>query len=114
MTEYDGLDVDELLDEIEADVVEGYPRDKKKVDALINRVGILDRAIAIANEYHDGHFALMKFTTNWRFCFGTPMLNHMTIVDATYVGNTMEEAIEKAIKQEPLLVSGNGFRVVDN
>lgn len=69
----------------------------------------LDRAIAIANEYHNGHFTLFRFTTNWRFCFGTPMFDHFTsvgFVDETFDGKTMDEAIEKAIKQEPLLVSG--------
>src|SRR5664280_2212651 len=84
-----------------------------EVDALIYRVGILDRAIAIANEYHDGHFVLMKFTTNWRFCFGTPALTPTMIALELFDGKTAEEAIEKAIKQEPLLVSGKVVRESD-
>jgi len=32
-----------------------------------------DMCVNLANEKHDGHFTVMKFTTNWRACFGTPM-----------------------------------------
>lgn len=32
---------------------------------------ILQKLIEIANKEYDGHFTLMKFTTDWRCCFGT-------------------------------------------
>lgn len=31
----------------------------------------MNQVIKIANEEFDGHFTLMKFTTNWRLTFGT-------------------------------------------
>lgn len=32
---------------------------------------LLNKVTDYANEYFDGHFTLMKFTTNWRACYGT-------------------------------------------
>jgi len=57
----------------------------------------LQKLIDIANKEYDGHFTLMKFTTDWRCCFGT--IND-AIVNSYYMahGNTMEEAIENCIK----------------
>lgn len=53
----------------------------------------LQKLIEIANKEYDGHFTLLKFTTNWRCCFGT--------VDgiqglSSYMahGETLEEAVE--------------------
>ncbi len=56
----------------------------------------LQELIDIANKEYDGHFTLMKFTTDWGCCFGT-LENRM---DSYYMahGKTMEEAIEKCIK----------------
>ena len=48
---------------------------------------------ARANKYHDGHFTLLKFTTNWRCQFGTcECIKYMP------VGDTMVEAIAAAIE----------------
>lgn len=56
--------------------------------------------IDIANSEYDGHFTLMKFTTNWRCCFGTveeydrldnPQIEQMA------KGKTMEIAIRNCI-----------------
>ena len=60
---------------------------------------LLKILIHIANESHDGHFTVMKFTTNWRVCFGTPegreeRTNNMS------VGKTLEEAALIAIEHE--------------
>ncbi|NYE57112.1 hypothetical protein [Carboxydothermus ferrireducens] len=50
----------------------------------------------IAWEEYDGHYMLLKFTTNWRCCFGTIYVdNPNTMVMAG--GRTPEEAIRKAI-----------------
>lgn len=35
------------------------------------RVNKLQKLIDIANKEYDGHFTLMKFTGDWRCCFGT-------------------------------------------
>jgi hypothetical protein len=43
----------------------------------------------------DGHFTVMKFTTNWRVMFGTPG-DRFDIEDA-YVGRTFTEAASRAI-----------------
>jgi hypothetical protein len=29
-----------------------------------------------ARLHYDGHFTVMRFTTNWRVCFGTPIEIH--------------------------------------
>lgn len=57
----------------------------------------MDKLIDIANDKYDGHFTLMKFTTNWRCCFGTvdDAINyHQHMAE----GKTMQEAIDNCIK----------------
>lgn len=58
---------------------------------------MLERLIEIANRNYDGHFTLMKFTSNWRCCFGT-ITERMEISNMAE-GKTMDEAIEKCIEQ---------------
>lgn len=57
---------------------------------------VISRLEAMAKEIADGHFTVMRFTTNWRVCFGTPM-NRCDICDM-FVAPTFEEAAEKAIQ----------------
>ena len=63
-------------------------------------------AIRIANKKYDGHFTMMKFTTNYSFCFGTvawsPDLDKWyESVGRMYRGATPDEAMLKAIRAEP-------------
>lgn len=53
----------------------------------------------IANACFDGHFTLMKFTTNWRCCFGTPNLRED--IDRMAEGKTAQEAVLKALTTAP-------------
>lgn len=57
---------------------------------------ILQKLIKIANKEYDGHFTLMKFTTDWGCCFGTLDNTHMTSYKMSH-GKTMGEAIKKCI-----------------
>lgn len=56
----------------------------------------LQKLIDIANKEYDGHFTLMKFTGDWRCCFGT-LGNGMDSYHMAH-GKTMEKAIENCIK----------------
>lgn len=56
----------------------------------------LQKLVDIANKEYDGHFTLMKFTTDWGCCFGTLDDTHMTSYKMSH-GNTMNEAIKKCI-----------------
>lgn len=58
----------------------------------------LQELIDIANKEYDGHFTLMKFTTDWGCCFGTIYDG----LESYYMahGKTMEEAIENCIKNK--------------
>jgi len=49
----------------------------------------------IANEKFDGHFTVMKFTTNWRVGFGT--VNERSEIAALPSGETFAQAAIKAI-----------------
>lgn len=49
----------------------------------------------IADRKYDGHFTIMKFTTNWRFCFGTA--SGRKDISQMAEGKTMEEAILNGI-----------------
>lgn len=55
----------------------------------------LQKLIEIANEEYDGHFMLMKFTTNWRCCFDT--LDKCMKSYYMACGETMDEAIDNCI-----------------
>lgn len=57
---------------------------------------MLQKLIDIANKEYDGHFTLMKFTTDWGCCFGTLDNTHMTSYKMSH-GKTMSEAIRKCI-----------------
>ena len=54
----------------------------------------LQKLINIANKEYDGHFTLMKFTTDWGCCFGTLDDTRMTSYKMSH-GKTMSEAIKK-------------------
>ena len=68
---------------------------------------LLNEMICIADTFYDGHFTILKFTTNWRADFGTPF--HDDIVEDTSdgfqpvgfrsfkEGKTVTEAMTKAI-----------------
>lgn len=56
----------------------------------------LQKLIDIANKEYDGHFTLMKFTTDWGCCFGTLDDTHVASYKMSH-GNTMSEAIKKCI-----------------
>ncbi len=74
-------------------------------------MNLLELATRIAKARHGGHFTLMKFTTNYRFCFGTvawsiDLEEWYKNVAAMYVGDTLDEAIARAIVGE-LTVPGS-------
>lgn len=56
----------------------------------------LQKLIDIADKEYDGHFTLMKFTTDWGCCFGTLDDTRMTSYKMAH-GNTMSEAIKRCI-----------------
>ncbi len=49
----------------------------------------------LAKKHSDGHFTIMRFTTNWRVVFSTP--TDRDDISEMPVGKTVEEAIQKAI-----------------
>lgn len=58
---------------------------------------IFKKCIEHANKKYDGHFTLMKFTTNWRFCFGT-ILEPLPSTEFMAEGKTPEEAMRKGLE----------------
>lgn len=62
----------------------------------LNKEFLLEHVQEIANSDFDGHFTLMKFTTNWKACFGTPEERHL--IDQMATGKTMEEALLEALR----------------
>jgi hypothetical protein len=59
----------------------------------------MEKLILIANYKYSGHFTLMKFTTNWRCCFGT-MLESLQGTQYMAEGKTMQEAINNCIDED--------------
>ena len=60
---------------------------------------IKKQMLEIAEKEYDGHYTLMKFTTNYRFCFGTLMDVNPLTTTRMAKGKTEEEAIENGIKE---------------
>ena len=64
--------------------------------SFLNTIAACSR---MANENYDGHFTLLKFTTNWRCCFGTPSeINHNFTAEMAE-GKTPDEAMAKAMEK---------------
>lgn len=66
---------------------------------------ILRLAETVAKERYNGHFTLLRFTTNWRFCFDTIEFSSdpkewRENINKMYEGKTMESAILKALADE--------------
>ncbi|MDW4457944.1 hypothetical protein QI052_09085 [Staphylococcus saprophyticus] len=59
---------------------------------------------AYANKYYDGHFTVMKFTTNYRVAFGTIHANNYHELREEIArmaeGKSLESACENCIKNE--------------
>ena len=49
----------------------------------------------VADEKHDGHLTILKFTTNWRIAFATPAEREQ--IDKMTVGSSFAEAAQKAL-----------------
>lgn len=58
----------------------------------------LEKVIDIAKEEYDGHFTLMRFTTNWRFIFGTLVNDEEIFLMES--AKTLDEILDKAIKNK--------------
>ena len=56
---------------------------------------VLESLQTIADRYFDGHFTVMKFTTNWRVGFGTP--NNREGIRDMHDGKTLMDAYKAAI-----------------
>ncbi|MCK4204257.1 hypothetical protein J3U99_05710 [Brucella pituitosa] len=58
-------------------------------------IDTFDKLVKIANSEHDGHLAILKFTTNWRVGFVTPEDREM--ISEMAVGDTFAEAATHAL-----------------
>ena len=63
---------------------------------------IWDKCVEHANKYYDGHLTLLKFTTNWRFCFGTfhpaDYKEGYQLIELMAVGKSAEEAMCEGLR----------------
>jgi hypothetical protein len=62
-------------------------------------VRLLLQLVNYANQHHDGHLTIMKFTTNWRVTFGTVVEDYGVAKDSIEMeaGRTLCEAIKHAL-----------------
>lgn len=58
----------------------------------------LEKVIDVAKEEYGGHFTLMRFTTNWRFIFGT--LGNDEEMFLMESAKTLDEILDKAIENK--------------
>lgn len=71
-----------------------FIRDMEKMD-LVQAMTVADY---ISKEKYDGHYTLLAFTSECRFCFGTLDKISYNTTSLMAKGKTVEEAIENAIK----------------
>lgn len=65
---------------------------------MANQEELMIRCISIANRKYDGHLTIMKFTTNWKVCFGTP--NDRDDIQNMVTGLDLTEALLKLYAKE--------------
>jgi hypothetical protein len=59
---------------------------------------LMDRLQAIADQKFGGHLTILKFTTNWRICFGSPYEEDLwNDIQKMPVGRSFAEAAQKAV-----------------
>ena len=67
------------------------------------KISYLDLFKEIANEQFDGHYTIMKFTTNYRVAFGTLHANDYDelreVIRGMAEGKTLEEACNKCVEE---------------
>lgn len=67
------------------------------------KISYLDLFKEIANEQFDGHYTVMKFTTNYRVAFGTLHANDYDelreVIQEMAEGKTLEEACKKCVEE---------------
>lgn len=66
-------------------------------DVLMNQGKSLAFLMGLAKGYSDGHFTVMKFTTNWRVSLKT--ITSMEQIESMAEGRTLEEAIANLVEQ---------------
>ena len=66
------------------------------------KISYLDLFKEIANDQFDGHYTIMKFTTNYRVAFGTLHANDYDelreVIQGMAEGKTLEEACKKCVE----------------
>ena len=72
---------------------------------------LIDCFELLSEIFSDGHLTIMRFTTGWKACFGTPDLDTgrgRTQVEALKTYKTLSEAIFQAIKQKQFVEDEHG------
>ncbi|NCB67117.1 MAG: hypothetical protein EOM48_13260, partial [Bacilli bacterium] len=64
----------------------------------------LNKVIEIADKEFDGHFTLMKFTSNWRLTFGT--VEDRDMISLAECALTLDEVLDKAIQSKRSVYDG--------
>ena len=67
------------------------------------KINYLDMFKVIADKQFDGHYTIMKFTTNYRVAFGTLHANDYDelreVIQEMAEGKTLEEACKKCVEE---------------
>lgn len=66
------------------------------MDELIKKFDVLKKFIDYANKYYNGHFTVLKFTTDWACCFGTLRVNEGNIPFMSH-GKSIWDAMEMCL-----------------
>lgn len=53
----------------------------------------------IADLYYDGHFTILKFTTNYRAAFGTKDTGCREMIEGMQSGTSLKLALQEAVRE---------------
>ena len=71
------------------------------------KINYLDMFKVIADKQFDGHYTIMKFTTNYRVAFGTLHANDYDelreVIQEMAEGKTLEEACKRCVEESTSL-----------
>ena len=74
--------------------------DIRLVNTALARNSAISNLMLLAEIFADGHFTIMKFTTNYRVCLGTPSMKED--IDKMAEGATLYEAINNIRNIKPI------------
>jgi hypothetical protein len=74
-----------------------------KVSKYLSDKDLLELCFEVSSKKYDGHFTLMRFSGNWRACFG-PQPSSRSDIDNMMPGETLRDCLLSVLKCETTIL----------